>query len=431
MNLQHKEKYRDLQATVVGCGASGRAAALVLAKLGATVQMLEQKPEGIADTVQKELLKAGVIFTFGPHKPEHFTNSQLVVLSPGVQPRKIKALLQNTAQPVVMSELELGWLHAKGKTLAITGTNGKTTSTALAGHILKKAGFSVFTGGNIGTPLCTYVLDERKSDILVLEVSSFQAAVCMAFRPDVGIFLNFGENHLDYHKDMAEYLQAKLNLFTRMRSQDLAVFPQTMQETLKSMDIGQAKKYWFLGTERFHCPTLPGKHNQENMEAVFQGLTHFGVDEHVMQKALADFRPHPHRLESLGKVKGVEFVNDSKATTVDALKAALTSFTRPVLLLAGGAYKGGDLAALIPVLKKHVRCVCLFGKSREIFEKAWKGSIELFWQPTLEKAVKTLFVRAEPKDIILLSPASASFDSYTDYKARGLDFKRIYKELNS
>lgn len=420
---------KDVGIAVVGAGRSGRAAALLAADRGARVLLLDRDESGPGAQAEADLRAAGVELRLGAHKRGDFEGAALVVLSPGVPPGVVRALLPVDGGPEVVSELEFAYRLARGRILAVTGTNGKTTSSALAAHVLRHAGLKVFLGGNIGTPLSEHVLSGERADILVLEVSSFQAQACVTFRPEVGVLLNFAPDHLDHHADMEEYLRAKLNMFANMLAEDLAVLPAAMRPKLEDYYFTRARIHWFESTDRFESERLPGAHNQSNMEAVFQAVKRFGAGERCMREAVESFVPWPHRLQQVGRHAGVLFVDDSKATTVDALAAALETFDAPVLLLAGGVYKGGDLAELVPLLRRKVRAVCLFGDSREIFEKAWAGHVPLAWEPGLEKAMRRLMTWAEEGDVMLLSPATASFDLYANYKERGLDFQRVFAEL--
>jgi UDP-N-acetylmuramoylalanine--D-glutamate ligase len=426
----HEGELAGTRAVVVGAGASGKAAALLLARLGAAVRLLDRKPDAVTGDDARALAGAGVVLDFGEHHAGQFAGAAMVVLSPGVMlPPLLPLLPAGDAAPEVISELELAGRYSVGRIVAVTGTNGKTTTSGLAAHVLQSVGLKVFLGGNIGTPLSQYVLDGQEADVLVLEVSSYQAQYCTSFRPDVAVLLNFSPNHLDHHADMAEYLDAKLNLFAHMRPEDLAVLPAAMRGELADRHFTRARIKWFESTDRFESDRLPGAHNQANMEAVFQATLRFRVDERCMRDALDTFEPYPHRLQRVGQVRGVTFVDDSKATTVDALRAALESFDGGVLLLAGGVYKGGDLASLAPLLRRKVRAVCLFGAGREVFEAAWAGHAPLAWEPTMDKAVARLMTWAEPGDTMLLSPATASFDLYANYKERGKHFQRVFEAL--
>lgn len=427
--LLHDKQLAGQTAVVVGAGASGEAAARLLAALGARTRLLDRNPEALAPAVREELSGLGVILDLGPHTEKMFAGADMVVPSPGVPVARLAGFLAACPNAQVVSELELASWFVTEPMVAVTGTNGKTTTTTLIGEILKSAGRRVFVGGNIGTPLSRYLLGDQRADVVVLEVSSFQLQNVKSFHPKVGLLLNFSPNHLDYHADLAEYLDAKLNLFARMGADDLAVVPFEMKPILEGRAFTKARTVYFAPSRRFADNHLPGAHNLANMEAAWLACKAMGATEDQARRAVADFKPLAHRLESLGEKGGVLFVDDSKATTVDAMRAAIESQDRPVRLLAGGVFKGGDLASLADLLRAKVRQVGLFGANREIFEAAWAGKTDLFWEPTLEAAVTRLYRQAESGDVILLSPATASFDLYADYKARGADFARIMAQL--
>jgi len=427
--LLHGNQLAGHQAVVVGAAVSGVAAARLLAALGASVRLLDRNPESLDRECREDLTSRRVELALGPHEPRHFAGAQLVVLSPGVPVAKLAPLLAVSPGAQVVSELELASWFTQEPILAVTGTNGKTTTTSLIGHILASSGKRVFVGGNIGTPLSDHVLANPPGDVAVLEVSSFQLQNVHSFRPKVGVLLNFSANHLDYHADLEEYLAAKLRLFARMDGNDLAVLPLDMKNELERRDFTKARRIYFTPSNRFADNHLPGAHNKSNMEAAWLACKAFGVTEEQARAAVATFKPLSHRLQGLGEKSGVLFVDDSKATTVEAMRAAIESFDRPVRLLAGGVFKGGDLEGLKALLAAKVAQVGLFGANREIFERAWTGVVPLFWEPTLEGAVTRLYREAASGDVILLSPATASFDLYASYKERGRDFSRIMNEL--
>lgn len=425
--LIHAGQLAGYHAVVLGAGSSGTAAATLLVSLGAKVRWLERKDPG--EDVRRFAADKGIDMQVGEHTPEQFAGVDLVVVSPGVPVRKMGHLLGDMPERKVVSELELASWFVSEPILAVTGTNGKTTTVSLCGHILREAGKRVFVGGNIGTPLSEYLLGGERADILVLEVSSFQLQNCRTFKPHVGVLLNFSANHLDYHESMEEYLEAKLKLFARQTEQDLAIAPLNMKDELEARGFTKAKRIYYVPSNRFEGARLLGVHNKANMEAAWLACRAFGVSDDQARAAVMSFKPLSHRIEPVIETGGVLFVDDSKATTIDAMAAAITAFDRPVRLLAGGVWKGGDVAALVPLLKDRVKSVGLFGKAREVFEGAWQGHVPLFWEPTLEPAVKRLYAEAQPGDVILLSPATASFDLYKDYKARGDDFQRIARGL--
>ncbi|WP_243358327.1 UDP-N-acetylmuramoyl-L-alanine--D-glutamate ligase [Fundidesulfovibrio terrae] len=428
--LLHGKQLAGHRAVVVGAAISGVAAAKLLATLGAKVRLLDRNPEAVDAAGREDLVSRGVALALGPHEKAHFKDAQMVVLSPGIPVAKLKGFLAACPEAQVLSELELASWFTEATILAVTGTNGKTTTTSLIGHILEHAGKRVFVGGNIGTPLSENVLTGAPCDVAVLEVSSFQLQNVKSFHPKVGVLLNFSANHLDYHADIEEYLQAKLNLFARMTSKDLAVLPLEMKVELEGRDFTKARRVYFTATERFKdANNLPGAHNKANMEAAWLACKALGVTDEQVREAVSTFKPLAHRQEQLGEKGGVLFVDDSKATTVEAMRAAIESFERPIRLLAGGVFKGGDLEGLAELLKARVVQVGLFGANREVFENAWTGVVPLLWEPTLEGAVTRLYRDSNPGDVILLSPATASFDLYSSYKERGRDFARIMDQL--
>jgi len=421
------ERVRNQQTVVVGAGKSGLAAAELLLRLGARVALADAKPD--LDPAALGPLAGRVELRLGAHTPAQFADASLVVLSPGVAAKKIAAALAPVASENVVAELEFASWFLQDPVLAITGTNGKTTTTTLVSQMLTDAGKTVFTGGNIGTPLCRFLLDGSRADVVVLEVSSFQLQNCQSFAPKVGVLLNFAANHLDYHADMEEYLSAKLNLFARMDASGLAILPREMRAELEKRDFTRAKKIWFGPTDRLPAPHLPGAHNRANVEAAWQAASAFGVSEASARATAAAFQPLAHRLQAVGEKNGVLFVDDSKSTTLDSTAAAVQSFERPVRLLLGGVFKGGDVAGLIPALDGRVVEIALFGAAREVFEPVLGKRFKLSWEPDLERAVRRLWTSARPGDVLLLSPATASFDAYRGYAARGDHFQRIVKEL--
>ena len=413
---------------VVGVGRSGIAAARLLDMLGANVCVVDRSEDVTEDVLGD--LKGEVKLITGPHKKEHFADAEIIVMSPGVPVKKMADVLESVQPRKIVSELEFASWFIEAPVLAITGTNGKTTTTTLISEILEKAGKKAFTGGNIGIPLCEYLLDMEAAEIIVLEVSSFQLQNCRLFKPHVGVFLNFAANHLDYHDDMDEYLGAKLLMFNRMTGEDTALLHESLRDTIGDKPFTNAQVEWFGPTDRFEAPHLPGEHNRSNIEAAWQAVKHFGVTEAQAAEAIREFRPLSHRIEPVAERHGVLFVDDSKATTLDAVIAAVKSFDRPVRLLMGGVWKGGDVEGFARVVKDNVTHIGLFGGSREIFEDILKETFSVTWDETLETAVKRQAMDAADGDVVLLSPATSSFDQYKSYGERGDDFKRIVGGLN-
>jgi UDP-N-acetylmuramoylalanine--D-glutamate ligase len=429
--LIHQGQLQGHQGVVVGAGSSGIAAARLLSALGAQVRLLERDARNVTQKIRDLGTDLGWDLRIGAHTTEDFAGANLLILSPGVPLKALAPMIPKACK--IVSELELASWFVTEPIIAVTGTTGKTTTTGLISHILEFNGKTVFTGGNIGTPLSEYLLSGKRVDVLVLEVSSFQLQHVRSFHPQVGVFVNFSPNHLDVHTSLEEYFTAKLNLFTRMQENDLAVIHLSLKDELEGRSFTRARRVYYVGTDRFACPALPGPHNQENLEAAWLACRSFGVDEAGVQRAIQTFHPKAHRLEFVGEYAGVRCIDDSKATTITALGAALKSCSAPgaheknVMLLAGGVFKGGDVGSLNALMKERVKAVFLFGAGREHFEPVWKDLVPVQWSASLEEAVALACRGAMDGDVVLLSPATSSFDLFSDYKARGKAFQAAVK----
>ncbi|OIO04335.1 MAG: UDP-N-acetylmuramoylalanine--D-glutamate ligase [Desulfovibrionaceae bacterium CG1_02_65_16] len=430
--FQSLKIFQSKQAVVVGAGVSGLAACRFLLTLGARVRLVDAKPDLPAETLLKvhaDPASAGLTLEAGPHTPAQFADADLIVLSPGVPVKKLAHVLADVAPERVVAEMEFASWFLDEPVIAITGTNGKTTTTTLVGHILRHAGLSTFVGGNIGTPLCDYLLGDAPVDALVIEISSFQLQNCRTFKPRVAALLNFSANHLDYHADMEEYLSAKLNLFAQQDHACLAIAPAAMREELEARHFSRARREYYRADTDFACPGLPGEHNRENIAAAWRMVQPFGITERQAREAIAAFNALPHRIEPVCEAGGVLFVDDSKATTLESVAAAVASMDRPVRLLLGGVFKGGDMAELAGKIAGKVLSIGLFGAAREVFEPVLAPLFPVSWDATLEAAVRRQFGLARKGDVILLSPGTASFDAYKGYAERGRDFARVARAL--
>ncbi len=422
---------------VIGGGRSGRAAVRLLHALGADVRLLEHHPENLPADFCTWLKGTEIPVFGGEHLPEYFAGVDLVIPSPAAAKASIENLLPiradgSTAE--IMAETEFAWRQLDGEpVIGVTGTSGKTTTVSLCSAMLKVHGLCVFTGGNIGTPLSEYVLTqlehEPKADVIVLELSSFQLQTCSKLHPNIAVLLNISENHLDFHKDMDEYLRAKMQLFARQTNSDLAILPLSMSNLPQRFNMKAHVKNIPVNTHFFPETSLIGDHNQSNAEVAFMAASAFGVTRKEAIKAVREFKPLAHRLEYITEINGVRYVNDSKCTTIEALHVALSAFDRPVILLAGGKFKGGDLKSMTPLLQRHVKAVTLYGAAREYFEPAWKDSVPVTWDSTMDEAFARAHALAEAGDTILLSPATASFDQYVNYLARGEHFRSLVRGL--
>ncbi len=424
------------KALVIGAGKSGLAAVRLLAGKALQVCLLESAD--IQAEVLKQMEDLGVTVMQGPLSTEYFIDQDYIVPSPGIPIAKVQSLVPVGQATEVLAEMELAarFLHGE-PILAVTGTSGKTTTVSLIAAMLEAAGKKVFLGGNIGTPLSEYVLESQKTGVqahvLVLEVSSFQLQGCSSFAPKVAMLLNITENHLDYHAHMQEYTQAKMQLFACQTTQDTAIFHASLQHLVQEYAVTARTVFFEKDQGNFPERLLLGAHNGANIEAAWQACLPFGVSLEAARKAVAQFAPLAHRLEKVREVHDVLYVNDSKCTTVDAMGVALKAFDKPIILLCGGKFKGGDLPSLCPLLATNVKNVVLFGASRTYFEKAW-GHLDAInpipWFATLAEAVHHAQGLACAGDIVLLAPATASYDLYANYMQRGEDFKTIVGALS-
>ncbi len=438
MTNAYGQAFRNNQAVVVGAGRSGMAAVRLLIHLGARVRLLEKNCEKMPDSFKLFMQENAVECICGEHTAEHFADAAYIIPSPGIPITELEPLFDKAISQEVLGEVELAWRCLEDeKILAITGTSGKTTTVSLAAAMLKEQGFEVFLGGNIGTPLSEYVLQVaeggKKADVLVLEMSSFQLQTCKHFHAHVAVLLNITENHLDYHKDMKEYLDAKMQIFANQTENDFAIAPRAVQYFM--LDYLPKARVFILddpGTEKgdFSIKQLFGEHNEQNIQAAWLACKKIGVKMENAQKAVAKFEPLAHRLEKVREHKGVLYVNDSKCTTVDAMRVALQSFgTRPVILLCGGKFKGGELKTLRTLVMKNVKYVQLMGDSREYFVEAWQDIVPMQWAPNMDEALVLIKEMVEEGDVVLLSPGTSSYDLYANYIERGKHFKSLVEAL--
>lgn len=422
---------KDKRVLVVGLAKSGLAAAKLLTKKGTAVTITDDKPKRFLTTVLKDVPR-GVRVEVGSRKifSQPF---DLIVTSPGVpwnHPDLVKARKRGVP---VWPEIELAWrfIHPK-KTVAITGTNGKTTTTALIGHILKKAGFSVVVGGNIGTPLSTLVDKIHPSTYLVLEVSSYQMEAHQTFHPNVGVFLNLTPDHLARHGTMSGYANAKARLFKNFSSADIAV--------LNSRDVWcgrvgkkiNSKKIWFpnkIDRALAANLSLPGEHNQENAMAAAGALRALGLTQRQIAQGMKTFKGVAHRIELVRIRREVRYINDSKATNVDSTMVALKSFPSDIILIMGGEHKGSPYTPLRPLIKKRVKRILTIGEAAPLIEKDLRASAPITPCGTLRRAVLYADAIARAGDVVLLSPACASFDQFRNFEHRGETFAALVRRL--
>ena len=438
------------RAAVIGLGKSGRAASLLLKEEGFEVLGFDLNED--LQEVKRELEEKGIKVELGPYDERSFKGVSLVIVSPGVDPKAELFERLKEKGVKVIGELEFAFQRVKEPIVAITGTNGKSTTTSLIGHILQKGGIKAFVGGNLGTPLSEYVLRREKAEVLVLEVSSFQLETIESFKPFISVFLNISDDHYDRHRDFNDYLKAKANIFKNQTEEDFAILNfddpvvKEFEKKIKSKVIPISKgpiKGIFLEGERIRWDfegkegaielkgiPLKGPHNLENVMASIGASLLLGLDEERIREGLYTFQPLPHRLQFVAEVEGVLFYDDSKATNPHATLRALEAFENPVILIAGGLDKGIDLGVLRSKVGK-LKALVAIGKARPKLKEIFRDLIPVFEAEDMEKAVKLAFSAAKSGECVLLSPSCASFDLFLDYKHRGEVFQEAVRRLAS
>jgi UDP-N-acetylmuramoylalanine--D-glutamate ligase len=443
----------EKKVLVVGLARTGIATALFCAERGARVTATEERLEReIADAAAK-LRAAAVTLELGGHRPETFNEQDLIVPSPGVPPMMPALAAARAIGIPVWSEIELAWRFLRGRMICITGSNGKTTTTSLTGHILETAGMPVQVAGNIGTPLISRVDISCDSGITVVEASSFQLESISAFRPDIAVLLNITPDHLDRHGSLEAYGRAKARMFENQTENDAAVLNADDAAASQYAPSGP-QVFWFSRTKRVASGCflrgeeivfrsdgaetvllerkeigLRGNHNLENVLAAAAAAKLAGAPPSAIAEGVRTFAGVEHRIEYVATISGVDYFNDSKATNVDATLKALDAFPGNVLLILGGKDKGGDYSILREPLRSHVRMALLIGAAANKIEQEIGGSVPIERAGTLARAVEVAARRALPGDTVLLAPACASFDQFENYEHRGRVFKQLVRDL--
>jgi UDP-N-acetylmuramoylalanine--D-glutamate ligase len=440
---------------VVGLGKSGVASALFLQSRGARVTVSDAKPQDQLGNDIPFLLDHGIAVETGGHGERTFRGQDLIVVSPGV-PVDSAPLVQARAlgEPVI-GEIELASLFLPRKIIAITGSNGKTTTTSLAGEIIAAGGFPALVGGNIGTPAISLVEQAKPDTVVVLEVSSFQLETIQKFRPKIAVLLNVTPDHLDRHRTFAAYTDAKARIFENQAAEDFAVLNADDATCVELASRTRSQVFWFsvkkevqLGAyvrdgrllfrdakgqrEIMLAAEIPlkGVHNVENTLAAICTGALTGCEPERIRQAVQNFKAVEHRLEYVATIRGVEYYNDSKATNVDATIKALESFPANIHLILGGKDKDSDYSLLNDLLKQRVKRVYTIGSAADKIESQIKAA-EIDHAGTLETALKHAAGIAEPGDVVLLAPACASFDQFENYEHRGRVFKEVVATLAS
>src|SRR5580698_7211997 len=449
---------KDKRVLVVGLGKSGVASALFLKAHGARVTVSDTKS---GDELRNEipvLLDHGITVETGGHGERTFRGQDLIVVSPGV-PADAPMLAQARAMgEAVIGEIELAALFLPGPIVAITGSNGKTTTTTLTGEILTAGGLLTLVGGNIGTPAISLAEQAKRESVIVLEVSSFQLETIQTFRPKLAVVLNVTPDHLDRHRTFEAYVDAKARIFQNQRGDDFAVLNEDDPSCVAMAARTRAQVFWFSrqkevkqgawlreGSILFRDAQgqaktsqreimlvseipLKGAHNLENALAAVCAGALMGCAPEKIRQVVREFKAVEHRLEFVATIRGVDYYNDSKATNVDATIKALESFPANIHLILGGKDKGSDYTVLNDLLRQRVKRVYTIGVAAGKIESQIKG-VEIVHAETLENALRKANAAAVPGDVVLLAPACASFDQFKNYEQRGQVFKEIVRGL--
>jgi UDP-N-acetylmuramoylalanine--D-glutamate ligase len=437
--------------TVAGAARSGIAASALLARRGATVTLSDMR---VHVDEAEPLRKLGVALELGGHRAETFEDADLIVMSPGVPPEQPVIEAARKRGVPVIGELELASRWLRGRVVAITGTKGKSTTTELTGRILEAAGFKVAVGGNIGAPLSAQVDESTPETVHVVEASSFQLEQIETFHAWIAVMLNFSPDHLDRHPSVGSYGAAKARVFENQEAGDWKVINADDPAVLDLARLGRARTRLFARRTTLDTGTaidggwivdrntgatkrlvpldaihLLGPHLVDDVMAAATVGAIAGAAPAAITTAVDSFHGLEHAMELVADIGGVRFVNDSKATNVDAALRSIESFDSGLVPIMGGRFKGGDLRLLRGPLKARARAVVAIGEASLLVREALAGAIEVREAATLESAVREAFALAKPGGIVLLAPACASFDMFRDYAERGQRFKEEVRKL--
>ncbi len=409
MNFKYKK------VTVLGAGESGVQSALFLAANGADVFLSELKPAVGFGGIRDRLSAHGISFEFGSHDFKRIQSSDLIIISPGIPPHApIYQKIHASGIPI-WSEIELASRSTEAEIIAVTGTNGKTTTVTLIQQALEAAGRRAVSCGNIGNSFIREAGCMSRDTIAVVEVSSFQLLHIDRFRPRVAVLLNLTPNHCDWHGDFDAYARAKWRIFQNQTPDGYALINREDGESMKRVSSIRSRVIYFSGSESLNP-------NQAAVQAV---ADIYGVGGEAARAVFERFKGIEHRLEEVGVYRNVRYINDSKSTTLSSLEWALRRMNQPVILIAGGRHKGGDFRLLRRLVKEKVRHLVAIGEAAEVIEETFGDLVSVSRQKTLEDALRTAQDAAGPGETILFSPACASFDMFRNYEERGRRFKDI------
>ena len=438
-------RYKNQNIAVLSAGLSGSAAALLLRSESAQVTVLDSAEEkNLLKSTIDNLRTQGVSVICGVAADEDSSAYQMAILSPGIDPASPLARNFLSRGIEVISELELGWRSCETPVIAVTGTNGKTTTTELLAQMLNACGQRTIACGNIGKPLSEVARERQPFDVLTVEVSSFQLEAIETFHPSISLWLNFAPDHLDRYRSVADYRAAKLRIFENQTDTDVAVvngiekFPAICPRKITfSAYSNQADfqlsdgaiVYQNQAVLRLSDTKLRGLHNIENLMATLAAGMARGLSFKEMVPPLCEYEPRPHRCEFVREVNGVEYVNDSKATSLDAVDKALRAQTKPVILIAGGKDKGFSFDPLRSLVTEKVRSTILIGEMADSIRRSWSGAVECEIANSLADAVERAHASAKHGEVVLFSPGTSSFDMFKSYADRGDQFRALVRAL--
>lgn len=441
-------KNKGIKITVLGLGKSGIACANLAISKGYGVFASDS---GKVRTHNQMKLNKKVELEFGKHS-QKVLDSDIIIKSPGL-PNDLDILKQARKQEIpILSELDFALNFAKPKKIiAVTGTNGKTTTTTLIYEIIKKGYKNTFVAGNIGFPISEVVTKLNSKSVLVLELSSYQLEDSPYFKPTISVSMNITPDHLKHHHTMANYVKAKANIFINQNKKDYAIYNYNDKYLRKAVTKTKANKFEFNYNKTTNCIyykdgtiylkknnktiklnpkiNIPGKHNIDNILAAVAASYIAGIKPAIIEKVISGFKGVEHRIEFVKEINGVKYYNDSKGTNVDSTKVALESFDKNIQLILGGQDKGSPYKPVFNLIKKKVKNIFLIGEATNIIKKQLKGSAKMTECETLSNAIKKIHSVAEKGDIVLFSPACASFDQFNDFEHRGREFKKFVLAL--
>lgn len=417
--MKNADYFKNRKVAIVGLARSGLACANLLYSLGAQVKVTDNQDSNSTRLNAAKLKSKDIKLELGKHSQGFLKDRDLLVVSPGVTDKALPLVWAREFRIPVINEIEVGWILCPATIIAVTGTNGKTTVITLIGKILEASGKRVFVCGNIGNPFCSEVEKMEEADFVSLEVSSFQLEKIHTFKPKVSVILNFSFNHLDRHKDMQEYLQAKKRIFMNQDKTDYLVLNQQDPVVKELAKETKARVVYFSETQKLN----------PNQAAVLAVGTIFGADLSVCLKVFRDFKGIEHRLELVAEIKNIKFINDSKATTVDSAIWALKNILEPIILIAGGRDKGNDYSLILDLARKKIKKLVLIGEAKRKMQETFGGFLSVTEADSLEDSVKIAYANATSGDCVLLSPMCSSFDMFSNYEERGRMFKRAVLSL--